>query len=148
MKLNNFAVHELVPKDVYKDRGEKAIQLMDRELLTFIDKLRTHLGRSITVNNWQWGGPFQYRGLRDANSDVYSKYSQHSFGKALDFDVDGMTAEEVRQWIIDNRLLSWVRPITFIEDGVSWVHVDTRPTHNDSLVSWHVKTGKAEVYER
>lgn len=146
MKLNHFKAYELVPRKVYEDRGEKAIQLMDRELLVFIDKLRETLDRSITINNWKWGGPFQYRGLRTPDSDVYSQYSQHSFGKALDFDVKGMTAKQVRQWIIDNRHLDWVKPIGFIEDGVNWVHVDTRPTDNFSLVVWHVKTGETEVY--
>lgn len=148
MKLKNFKAHEFVPAAIYKDRGEKSIQLMDRELVIFIDKLRDELGRKITINNWFWGGRFSQRGLRTQDSEHYSKYSQHSYGKAIDFDVDGMSAGQVRQWIIDNRNLDWVKPICFIEDGVSWVHVDTRPTDGDALVVWHVDTKKSKVYSR
>jgi uncharacterized protein YcbK (DUF882 family) len=149
MKLKYFKVQEFVPKSVYKARKGKAIQLIDYNLLIFIERLRETLNKPITVNNWHVGGQYQYRGLRDAGSDVYSKYSQHSFGSALDFKVSGMSSEDVRQWIIDNRNLAWVKPITFIEDGVSWVHVDVRPTTLDQdLWVWHVKTGATEVYKK
>lgn len=148
MKLNHFQSYEFVPPEVYSDSGSKSVQLMDRELLLFIDALREYLGKKITINTWKWGGSFKYRGLRTSASDVYSKYSQHSFGKALDFDVEGMTAEEVRQWIIKNRKLHFVNFITFIEDGVNWVHVDTRPTDRDALVVWDVNTKKSQIFER
>ena len=148
MQLEHFKACELVPASVYKDRGERSLQLMDKELLVFIDRLREELGRRITINNWYWGGAFSQRGLRTPDSDVYSRYSQHTYGKAIDFDVEGMDAGQVRQWIIDNRHLEWVRPISFIEDGVNWVHVDTRPIDNDQLWVWHVKTNKTKVYER
>lgn len=148
MYLNNFRVEEFVPKSVYNKRGAKSIYLMDKELLVFIDEFRDHIGAPITINNWKWGGNFQFRGLRTPDSDVYSQFSQHSFGRALDFDVKGYDAAEIRKWIIDNRDLWWVKPITFIEDGVSWVHVDTRCTPDNQLWSWHVKTGNTEIYRR
>jgi hypothetical protein len=148
IKLKNFATHEFVPKSTYIARGEKAIELMDRELLIFIDKLREALDKPITINNWKWGGTFSFRGLRTEESEFYSRYSQHSYGKALDFDVQGMSGEEVRQWIIKNRELAWVKPITFIEDAVNWVHVDTRPTENDGLIVWNPKTGAVKTHSR
>jgi uncharacterized protein YcbK (DUF882 family) len=149
MQLNNFSVKELVPEEVYIDRGEKSIEIMDKELLVFIDNLRDHLGRRITINTWEWGGLYSYRGLRTENSTHYKPYSQHTFGKALDFDVDGMTAEAVRQWIVANRNMEWVQPITFIEGDVGWVHVDTRPTNQQGdLWLWSIETNTTQVFKR
>jgi hypothetical protein len=145
--MHYFKVQELVPEGVYKDRREASLQLIDNRIVEFIEGLREALGRSITVNNWLWGGEFQYRGLRTPESGAYSKYSQHTFGRALDFDVQGMTAQEVRNWIINNRDLDFVRPITFIEGSVNWCHVDVRNTGGD-LWLWDVKTHKTEIFTR
>jgi hypothetical protein len=146
--MKYFKVQELVPESVYRDRGERSIQLIDNRIVKFIEGLRDALGRSITVNDWLWGGEFAYRGLRDSNSSVYSKYSQHSFGRAIDFDVKGMTSQEVREWIIDNRDVDFVKPITFIEGSVNWVHVDCRGGTGGDLWLWDVKTGKTEIFKR
>jgi predicted transposase YbfD/YdcC len=148
MKLKNFSPYELVPKETYLIRGDKALQLMDKELLVFIDTLRTELGKSITINDWKWGGSFQYRGLRVPASEHFKQYSQHTYGKALDFDVKGMSAEQVRQWIIDNRDLDWVKPVSFIETDVNWVHVDTRPIPENQLWLWSPKTNVTTVFNR
>ncbi len=158
MNLKHFKVQELVPKQVYSDRGELAIQVMDADLLTIIDSYTDYRKKpnldkkvSVTVNNRLWGGTNQFRGLRTPDSKHYSKYSQHSFGRALDFDVmiDGVKIDAaiVRQWIIDNRSIEWVKPITFIEDGVNWVHVDTRVTDGELYV-WHIDTKKTATYWR
>ena len=145
-KLKYFTVQELVPKEVFLARGVKAIELMDKELLVFIDKLREVLGKPITINTWNAGGVFSYRGLRTIECPQYSAYSQHTYGKALDFDVAGMSAHEVREWIIANKNLDWVKPISFIEDNVNWVHVDTRPSVDGTLVLWDPKTNKVKTY--
>lgn len=50
--------------------------------------------------------------------------SAHILGKAGDFDVAGMTAEEARQAIKNNaNLLPY--PVR-LEKGVSWLHMDVR----------------------
>ena len=54
--LKNFKAYEFVCEAVFNDRGDKSLQLLDLELLVFIDRLRDELGQSITVNNWFWGG--------------------------------------------------------------------------------------------
>lgn len=48
-----FKAYELVPKKLYELRGEKAIQLPDKELLTALDFISEQLGAT-TVNNWKW----------------------------------------------------------------------------------------------
>ena len=53
--------------------------------------------------------------------------SAHIFGKAVDFDVSGMTAIEVRKWIVNNpnKLPHKVR-LERNANGkpINWVHLD------------------------
>ena len=50
-QCNHFAIHELVPPQVFEARGEKAWELLDERLLTTLDRLRTRFG-PVTVNNY------------------------------------------------------------------------------------------------
>lgn len=146
--MEYFCVEEFVPPEVYKERGNKAITVIDTNILRFIENLREALNKPITANNWKWGGSYSYRGYRTSASKHFRKYSQHSFGRALDFDVKGMSAQEVREWIIKNRELDWVKPITFLENSVSWVHIDTRTSEDNSLILWDVNTKQSQIYKR
>ena len=80
-KCKHFKIQELVSKQVYKDRGQKAWQLLDIHLLMTIDNLRNNHGR-IIVNDWHRGGKNESRGLRTPDSPHYSTYSQHRFNRA------------------------------------------------------------------
>ncbi|MCP4985586.1 MAG: hypothetical protein GY928_05785 [Colwellia sp.] len=146
--MKYFSIRELVPECVYRTRGEASTQLIDNRLMTFIDNLREALGRPITCNNWHVGGKYQWRGLRNPDSAWYSEFSQHTFGRGLDFTVKGMTANEVREWIIENRELDWVRCITFLESEISWVHIDLRAGTDGDLWEWGLKSKKTTVYKR
>jgi len=136
---NYFCIEELVDKLVFDKYGEKAWMFFDTDLLHTIWIIRKHLDKSITINNWKWGGKFDERGLRyNLNYIVKQKtiagkmyLSMHLFGKAIDFDVEGMTAEEVRDWIVDNSnlfrckiRLEWKYSKT--GKPITWVHLDTR----------------------
>lgn len=141
-----FTAVELVPRKLFELRGEKAIELLDKELLIALDYVRECLGK-VTVNNWNSGGKFQFRGIRTVDSSDYSPTSQHAYGKAVDFDVAGMTAAEVNQWLIDNREAKELRAISFIEMGMGWVHMDTRPDDKDNLTCWWTD-GRTKIYGR
>ena len=75
-------------------------------------------------------GLFDERGVRCNLCNLYVKkteagviyISPHGRWQGADFDVAGMTAEEVRQWLVKNqaRLPYSIR----LERGVSWVHMD------------------------
>ena len=52
-RCNHFAIHELVPRNIFKDRGEKAWELLDDRLLITLDRLRERYG-PMTVNNSYW----------------------------------------------------------------------------------------------
>jgi uncharacterized protein YcbK (DUF882 family) len=131
-KPKHFKLHELVSKQVFKKYGERAWTFFDPRLVETLDFIREKLDKPITVNNWISGGPLEQRGFR-CNMDplplkktksgiIYC--SAHMCGQAVDFDVKGMTAQKVRDWIIQNQD-SLPYPIR-LEDGVSWVHLDVR----------------------
>ncbi len=148
--MKYFKIQEFVSECVYKLRGERSVQLIDNRIMKFMDGLREALGKPITCNNWHVGGDYQWRGLRNPRSAWYSEFSQHTQGRAIDAKIKGMSAEEVRQWIIDNRNLEWVKPITFLEAGktVTWLHADVRSGTNGDLWVWDKDTGKTTVYQR
>ncbi|QGH72750.1 MAG: peptidase M15 [Podoviridae sp. ctLUJ1] len=141
-----FKAFELVPKKLFEARGERAIELLDKELLIALDYVREKLGK-VTVNNWKAGGQFQYRGIRTPECKEYSITSQHAYGKAVDFDVEGMSAEEVNQWLIDNREADELKAISFIEMGMNWVHMDTRPDDKNNLTCWWTD-GRTKIFSR
>ena len=124
-KCKHFVIEELVPPKVFKDRGQKAWQLLDDRMLMTLDRLREKYG-SMTVNNWKWGGDREWSGLRTADSPYYSKYSQHSFGRAADVIFKHDTAEKVRQDILAKPDEFAFEYINSIELGVSWLHFDCR----------------------
>lgn len=135
-KYKYFKAYELVPKTVYEELGEDAFEWIDPKLMTALEYIRERLG-TVTINTWKQGGALQYRGLRTKESKHYSTKSQHCVGKAADFDVKGMTAQEVREWLIDNREEPALAPITFIEMAVHWVHIDIRPAVSNTLTCWY-----------
>ena len=175
MQLKNFRAEEFVSPETFAIHGNKSISMIDKELLLFIENFHPfcakHFGGKVVIkiNDWLWNGRFSQRGLRDfhyysdklrlkllrdptleeATAYFNKSRSQHKFGRGLDFDVyvDGarIDPDVIRQLIIDNRHLFWICAISFIEDGVNWVHVDTRSTY-DFLVVWHVKTGAVVTY--
>ena len=133
-KCKYFKIYELVPPTVYQERGHKAWELLDENLLRVIDELRNIFG-SATINSWKWGGEFKWSGLRTANCKIGSKYSQHRFGRAADMKFKNISPKEVRA-IIKNDARFWgrVMGIKCIENKTpSWLHVDVR---NYKPIKW------------
>ena len=133
-KCNHFAIHELVPRNVFEDRGEKAWELLDDRLLITLDRLRERYG-SITVNNWHWGKDREWSGLRTKESPFYSPYSQHTFGRAADCLFAKTSVEQVRQDILSMSTDSTFEWIGSVELGVSWLHFDVR--NCDRIKAYH-----------
>lgn len=132
-KSNYFKIYELVSRQVYQKYGQTAWQFFDPRLLETLDFLREKLAARIIINDWFWDGNLQQRGLRcnldpivAAKTNARQLYcSAHCYGQAADFDVEGMTAQEVRDWLLHTEDLP--HPIR-LEDGVNWVHIDVRNT--------------------
>ncbi len=121
-----FDIQELVGIRTYRRFGVRAWRFLDYRLLYALLIIREGLDREITVNS----GRRQQRGLRTIAQQMVKNYmyrdrlylSAHLFGKAVDFDVKGMSAQSVRDWIVNNAKLF---PFKIrLEDTVSWTHLD------------------------
>ena len=126
MKAKYFTLFELVCPHVLAKYKERAWMFLDSRLILNLDTIRERIGKPIYVNR----DGLTQRGLRCPQCQIVKDkfeagalyMSAHTFGKAVDFDVEGMTAEEVRLWLAKNgHLLPY--PIR-LESGVSWVHLD------------------------
>lgn len=134
-----FHIKELVGRRTFKKFGERSWRFLDYRLLYTLLIIRENLDLPITVNK----GKRQQRGLRTIVQQMIKNYfykdklyvSAHLLGKAVDFDVKGMTAHEVRKWIIQNKDLF---PFKIrLENNVSWVHLD---------VIWEEKNSKIYLF--
>ncbi len=127
-----FIIQELVDPIVYDKYGEMAWKFIDDKILDCLLVVRKELNAPISVNNWFYSGNFTQRGLRHNMSPLVASkdrlyLSAHIFGKAVDFDVSGMTAIEVREWIVNNpnKLPHKVRLERNLNGKpISWVHLD------------------------
>lgn len=150
MKISkNFIIQEFVPKQTFEHFGESSVWLIDPKLINLMQQIRDYFGKSITINNWHSGGNFNYRGFRDDsfyyqwdnNLSAYKskskgKFSQHRMGRAVDFNIDGITPDEVRAEFMKNESQWLEMGLTTIEDGKfapTWVHLDIRFTGKNSI---------------
>lgn len=127
-----FDIRELTCPHVYDKFREYAWNFFDPRLLDTLLVIREKIGKPIYVNNWDMGGNFTQRGFRcnicplvkekTALEKLY--VTAHNQGMGVDFDVKGMSAEEVRKWIVDNKIFL-PHPIR-LESDVNWVHLDVR----------------------
>jgi len=128
-----FCIEELVDKTVFDKYGETAWKFLDKDILACLLVVREGIGFPMTINNWKWGGRFSQRGLRHNMSALVKNktklyLSAHIFGKAFDFDVQGMSAVDVRKWIVENEdLFPCKIRLERNMNGkpISWVHIDT-----------------------
>lgn len=130
-----FKIQEFVSPKVYKKYGEGAWQFLCPRLLHTVLIVRKELGKPMTINTWAFGGKFSQRGLRSNLGSIFmSKFkkgvlylSGHVLGKAVDFDVKGMTANQVRDWLVENadKLPYKIRLENKLKGKyISWVHLD------------------------
>lgn len=125
----NFDVREFVGPAVWGKWKDKSIWFIDRRVIDISQTLRIKLGKPITINNWHIGGRFHESGLRTPGDETYKQWSQHSFGRAADLKVEGMTPEDVMIHIIGLTKMYRDMGLGAIEDIAltpSWLHFDCR----------------------
>jgi hypothetical protein len=132
----HFVPQEFLPPGLFRDRGESALLVMDARILWTLDALRESFGAPITANNWQTGGAFEQRGFRD-DPNTGAPLSQHRFGRACDFDIKGITAEQFREMVRAGKLTTELQYIARIEDGVSWCHIDCASVPGTEILFFH-----------
>jgi hypothetical protein len=120
-----FYVQELVPRSIYEKYGMNSLIWLDARIIWTLDQIRKYYDKPITVNNWHEGGPFDQRGFRDDPALIEkTPDTQHRFGRAMDFDIQGITAEEHRENVQAGKLETQMIYVTRIELAVSWNHHD------------------------
>lgn len=124
-----FQIRELVCPHTHSEWGERSWQFLDTAFLHNLLVIRRDILKTpMTCNH----GTQLQRGLRCNMCELVSQkdevyLSSHVLGKAGDFTVKGMTAEEARRRIKDNaHLLPY--PLR-MEAGVSWLHFDVLPQY-------------------
>jgi len=119
-----FAVHELVPEELYNRFGDGAMRFVSPLLVETINVIKRRFPKgTITINNYKWGGSRNWSGVRTANSPYYSPTSLHTFGMAADMVFNSYNTDEVREYIIDNPdEFPHVKGIEIAE----WLHIDVR----------------------
>jgi len=119
-----FSAKELVCDHTYAKWGEASWQFLDTEFLHCLLVIREQILQAPMICNHSAA---HQRGLRcnmcemiKSKTSVY--LSAHLMGKAGDFTVSGMTAEEARRKVLAN---SDLLPCNIrMEDEVTWFHFD------------------------
>ena len=130
--MKNFIIKEFVPPEIWEVESEKSLNHIDARILESIEQIRTHFGSPVIINNWCYGGQFKYRGYRPAECTIGAAKSLHRSGRALDFDVVGLAAQDVRAEILKNE--KKFPHIKRMETGVNWVHIDLRGTGQERIM--------------
>ena len=127
-----FKVQELVCSHIYNKWGEASWQFIDTAYLETLLVIRRDIIRMPMLCN---NDSMSQRGVRcnlcklvKSKSTPY--LSAHVLGKAGDFIVIGLSAEEARQRILENADLL-PHPIR-MEANVTWLHIDV-------IQQWGVK---------
>ena len=122
-----FSIKELVCDHTFQKWGERAWQFLDTNFLHALLVIRADILKvPMTCNS----NEAKQRGLRCNRCDIVKNkanvyLSSHILGKAGDFTVEGMTAEDAR---IKIKQYAHILPCNIrIEGGVSWLHIDVLP---------------------
>lgn len=130
-----FDIDELVCDHTMARFGKNSWQFLDTDFLHALLVIRRDILKKPMYCN---GNNLHQRGLRcnlcplvKEKKRVY--LTAHIMGKAGDFTITGMKADAARALIIANKHLLPC-PIR-LEDGVSWLHFDVRPSGTDEMVT-------------
>lgn len=132
----SFVIQEFVPPETYKKWGRKSVWFINKRVVLFCQWLKDYTGESVTINDWHWGGQYQYSGYRPPDCTVGAGESSHRRSIGIDIKVQDYGAEEVRQIIRDKfKYLNELFGVSCIELGTeTWTHVDFRETGMNSLI--------------
>ena len=124
-----FDIDELVCNHTFAKWGQQSWQFLDTDFLHCLLVIRRDI---IKRAMWCNGAQKKQRGLRCNRCEMVrgktSVYlSAHCLGKAGDFTITGMTAEQARTLI---KQYADLLPCNIrIEKGVSWLHFDVLPQY-------------------
>jgi len=82
---------------------EEFYKYVDKRIVDIVQFVRTKTNKVVVINNWHKGGTYSFRGWRPKNCKIGAKLSTHKTGKAVDFDIVGMTDKEVKDFVIKHQ---------------------------------------------
>jgi len=126
----HFKIYELVDPATYRRFGEQAWMFFDNDTLRMIDRLREYFNVPMVINDWHWGGKFQWSGLRTVDCTEGSTWSIHRLAKAFDIKAKDISADAMRDEIMAHQDHPFLKYINRMEDDVSWLHVDRANVEN------------------
>lgn len=132
----SFYIHEFVPPETYECYKENSVWFINPNIVRFVQWVKDYVGgKTVTINDWYWGGQRRYSGYRPPNCRAGAKESSHKRALGVDFIVAGYTGDELRQVIRDNfDFLHREFGLTGIELGTEpWCHADFRWTNSDKI---------------
>lgn len=122
----NFVIHELVPPEVFHDRGERAWELLDPRAVFTLQQLRNRFGK-IRVNDWYWNGKYKESGLRTFDTETGATLSQHKFGRAFDCKPHEVAAKAMYAYVLEHEnAFPHLTTVEDIEATPTWLHIDVR----------------------
>ncbi len=132
---DNFWLWEFFDQETYEGRSLNVlIGILDPKIICLSQFIRERYGRAVTISNWKNGGRYQDSGFRSRNCQIGAEFSQHRFGRACDYKVDGLTPLEIRRDIREHYPLFRDKGLTTIEQGTkTWNHCDVRETQQEEL---------------
>jgi len=133
----HFIIQEFVPPQTYALFGARSWLAMDVRIVWTADAVREYFKKPVTINTWHNGGQFSARGYRLPTVKTLDDLTQHKMGRAIDFDVKGIAAEEVRKEIIAHPTEFYFRFIRRLELNVNWVHADCALTNSDKIITFN-----------
>lgn len=133
----HFSIEEFVPKPIFDRYMANSKWFIDPKLVAIAEFIREEFELPMTINNWHKGGKFQERGYRVPTTQTGARYSQHKFGRAIDFNIQGIPPQEVAEWI--KASFAYLKPLglTTIEhpdDTPTWTHIDVRNSGMNELL--------------
>jgi hypothetical protein len=138
----HFLVQEFVSPEIFNAQGINPIWFVSKQQIKAAEFIKDYFSTLfkkevfVTINNWHKGGPLKNRGTRAPWTETGGKLSQHKFMNGFDFNVSGMTSDEVYDHIMANQAPFLAAGITTIEDKAmtqGWTHIDFRITGMDHL---------------
>jgi len=132
----DFDIRELVPPSIWERFGQKSVWFVRPGVIELAQFYREFFDSPVRINDWHYGGDLTMRGFRPPSSGVGAELSQHRFGNAFDCDIEGLTADEVREAILKHESAFMEAGLTTLESGAyapTWVHSDLRTTNKDQI---------------
>lgn len=123
-RCKHFNLVELVGPQIFKDRGEKAWNLLNPLMLEMLDLYREDFG-PIIINDWYHGGTYKESGLRDFSTSTGSTYSMHKYGCAFDCKPKQITNRQMYERVLANPdRYKHVNRVENIQFTPTWFHSD------------------------